>query len=164
MHFVLRWFKLEIHYILPVCLAREIKNLKGLKLIWNLSGLEREAHSQGIKRKLTVELNEFQNCKFPRFGTILVSVQLHFQEHRRAQMYSWQLSCLLFGSFLLCVPICCIPREGAALNPGFPSPKVLSGSRHVALGQKLLAVQGGPRPWRACSPWWEIIGLSRING
>lgn len=50
------------------------------------------------------------------------------------------------------------------LNPGFLSLKVLSGSRHTAPGQKLLAVQGGPGPWRICSPQWEFIEVSRING
>lgn len=137
MHFVLQWFKPGIHYILLACLAREIKNLKGFKLIWNPSGSEREAHSQGIKRKFSVELNEFQNYRFPRFGNILGFVQLRFQEHKRAGMYSWQLSCLLFSSFLLWVPICLIPREGAALNYGFLSPKVLSGSGHIAQSSQL---------------------------
>lgn len=120
MRFVFKLFKLETYCI---CLERW-KNVKRLKLIWNPSALEREIHSQGIKGKPTVELNEFWNYKFPWFGNILVSTQLHFQECRRAEMYSWQLSCLLFRSFLLCAPICWLPGGRAALHAGFLSPQV----------------------------------------
>lgn len=164
MHSVLQWFKPEIRYVLPLCLAREIKTLKGLKWIWNPPGLEREAHSQGIKRKVTVDLNEFQNGKFPRFGNILVSFQLHFQECRRARMYSWQLPCLLFSSILLHVQSAEYPGREPLWIQDFSPKKVLSGSRHIVLGQKLPAVQGGPEPWGACNPQWEFIGLGRIKG
>lgn len=73
-------------------------------------------------------------------------------------------SCLVFCS----VPSCSVYQsaeylEGAALNPGCLSPKVLSRSRQVTLGQKLPAVQGCPGPWRGCSPQWEFIGLSGSN-